>query len=74
MTSFLPKINYLFTIVLSILKCIIGDIFTGSSGDDLKVFNDTWNNFVFKTTVLTFGILSDCDQINIFIRSVDAFD
>ena len=69
-----------YTICYSKFESIGSDVFTSLTRDNLQVLSNTWNNLIrlknilwinyhmFKSTVLSFSVFSQCDDVNIIVE------
>jgi hypothetical protein len=55
---------------LSIGEGITGHTFGSFLGDQLDGLDHTIDNFVFDTRVFTFGVFTDQDSVNVFVRGL----
>lgn len=55
-----------------ILESVSGDVLAGCPGNDLEVLDDARHDFVLEPAVLSLGVFSDGDDINILVWGVDA--
>merc|ERR1712039_830910 len=60
-------------VVKSVFESEFSNFSTGFFGNKFNTLNDAWNNFVFNTGVLSFGVFSNSDQVAIFVSSWESF-
>ena len=64
--------DLIFLISRGIIEGESSDSFGFVQSSNFQAFNDTWNRFVFFTTVFSFGSFSDNDKINIVVLAFDS--
>jgi hypothetical protein len=72
--SLVDSCDLLSTGQVSVFEGVVGNSRSSSLGDDLQRFVNSWVNFVLDTRVFTFEIVSDDDEIDIFVSGVNIWE
>jgi len=59
-------------VVDSVLEGKLGDLSAGLFSDKLDTLDDAWNDLVLNTGVLSLGVLSNSDQVDVFVGGWEA--
>lgn len=66
--------NLVSAILLGVVESVPGNTLTGLERDELDALHDTIDNFVLDTTVLSLGVFSDEDGVDIVVGRLVADD